>query len=47
MTALKSPSPDISVHLCFICLLHLANETGLALGNQGQLDKLDVLVPGA
>ena len=33
---------DISVHLCFICLLHLANEHGLELTNQGHLDKLSV-----
>lgn len=35
-----------SVHLCFICLLHLANEHGLQLNNPyGQLDKLSVRHP--
>lgn len=34
---------DLSVHLCFICLLHLANEHGLVV--QG-VDRLDGLVIG-
>ncbi|KAJ9523186.1 hypothetical protein QJQ45_024076, partial [Haematococcus lacustris] len=38
---------DISVHLCFICLLHLANEHGLALGNRGQLDQLHIQLPNS
>ena len=33
---------ELSVHLCFICLLHLANENSLALTNNGALDRLDV-----
>ncbi len=46
-TTSDSPVPatsfkDLSVHLCFICLLHLANEHGLTLCNHGQLDKLSV-----
>lgn len=31
---------DLSIHLCFICLLHLANENNLSLSTQGQLDTL-------
>lgn len=43
----RSPVADgPSVHLCFICLLHLANEHGLQLNNPyGQLDKLSVRHP--
>ena len=37
-----APFKDLSVHLCFICLLHLANEHGLQLSNHGQLDTLTV-----
>lgn len=33
---------DVSVHLGFICLLHLANEHGLSLSNAGRLDTLRV-----
>ena len=40
--ALSAPFQDLSVHLCFICLLHLANEHGLALSNHGRLDELSV-----
>ena len=29
---------DASVHICFVCLLHLANENGLELTNGGHLD---------
>ena len=36
---------DISVHLCFICLLHLANEHGLRLETDGRLDRL--MIPAA
>jgi hypothetical protein len=37
----------VSVHLAFICLLHLANEHGLALKNsEGRLDSLDILLGG-
>jgi condensin complex subunit 2 len=36
MEAVPAVSPagaarDLSVHMCFICLLHLANEKGLAI----------------
>ena len=31
---------DISVHLCFICLLHLANEHGLRVTGAPTLDTL-------
>jgi condensin complex subunit 2 len=31
---------DLSVHLCFICLLHLANEHGLCVKGVPQLDRL-------
>lgn len=41
--AAGGPLKDLSVHLCFICLLHLANEHGLQLTNHGQLDVLSVL----
>ncbi|GAX76043.1 hypothetical protein CEUSTIGMA_g3486.t1 [Chlamydomonas eustigma] len=37
-----TPFQDLSVHLCFICLLHLANEHGLHLSNHGQLNTLTV-----
>ena len=39
---------DLSVHLCFICLLHLANEHGLAVRGVPSLDQLYVadLPPG-
>lgn len=33
---------DLSVHLCFICVLHLANEHGLAINSFPQLDRLTV-----
>ena len=31
---------DLSVHLCFICVLHLANEHGLVVGAVPGLDRL-------
>jgi len=31
---------DLSVHLCFICCLHLANEHGLVVASVPQLDRL-------
>lgn len=34
------PAVDISVHLCFICILHLANEHGLAVRGVPSLDQL-------
>lgn len=33
---------DLSVHLCFICLLHLANENGLVVKDAGDLKTLQV-----
>lgn len=36
---------DLSVHLCFICLLHLANEHGLAIRGTESLDQLVVSHP--
>ncbi|KXZ47717.1 hypothetical protein GPECTOR_33g599 [Gonium pectorale] len=33
----------VSTHLAFICLLHLANEKGLALGNGGDMDTLQIV----
>jgi len=38
-------SGDLSVHLCFICLLHLANEHGLAVKGSKALDHLVVSHP--
>lgn len=31
---------DLSVHVCFICLLHLANENSLSITGVPTLDKL-------
>ncbi|KAK9924503.1 hypothetical protein M0R45_032869 [Rubus argutus] len=36
---------DISPHLCFICLLHLANEHGLRILGNANLDDLSVHLP--
>ncbi|KAJ1283725.1 hypothetical protein BS78_03G148400 [Paspalum vaginatum] len=36
---------DISPHLYFICLLHLANEHGLKLCDRPTLDEIDIYVP--
>lgn len=33
---------DLSVHLCFICVLHLANENGLRITGQPSLDCLRI-----
>jgi hypothetical protein len=33
---------DVSVHMCFICLLHLANERGLAIQAQPDLTTLTI-----
>ena len=42
--ALAGASPellrDLSVHVCFICLLHLANENSLRISSFPTLDKL-------
>lgn len=34
-----------SVHLAFMCVLHLANENGLCVSGHPNLDRLDILVP--
>ncbi|KAB1215160.1 Condensin complex subunit 2 [Morella rubra] len=36
---------DISPHLCFICLLHLANEHGLSIHDCSTLDDLSIHLP--
>ncbi|KAF3443439.1 hypothetical protein FNV43_RR13121 [Rhamnella rubrinervis] len=36
---------DISPHLCFICLLHLANEHGLSINGNTNLDDLTIHLP--
>ena len=36
---------DISVHMAFICVLHLANEHGLAITGAASLTEMRVLVP--
>ncbi|KAK9074066.1 hypothetical protein SSX86_006663 [Deinandra increscens subsp. villosa] len=36
---------DISPHLCFICLLHLANEHGLSINGSPNLDDLSIRLP--
>lgn len=36
----KQAMADISTSFCFICLLHLANEKGLSLNNDGGLEEL-------
>ncbi|KAK7312699.1 hypothetical protein VNO77_36770 [Canavalia gladiata] len=36
---------DISPHLCFICLLHLANENGLSIQSYPNLDDLAIHLP--
>jgi condensin complex subunit 2 len=33
---------DLSVHLCFICLLHLANEHGLVITDSADLRQLTI-----
>ncbi|PKA65273.1 Condensin complex subunit 2 [Apostasia shenzhenica] len=38
---------DISPHLFFICLLHLANEHGLTLHHPPTLDNVDIHIPAA
>jgi len=38
----KQAMADISTSYCFICLLHLANEKGLALGNEPGLEELSI-----
>ncbi|KAI3702571.1 hypothetical protein L6452_28314 [Arctium lappa] len=36
---------DISSHLCFICILHLANEHGLGIHGSPNLDELTIHLP--
>ncbi|XP_062169830.1 condensin complex subunit 2-like isoform X2 [Alnus glutinosa] len=38
---------DISPHLCFICLLHLANEHGLSIQDCPALDDLSINLPSS
>ncbi|XVF77380.1 hypothetical protein PTKIN_Ptkin14bG0038400 [Pterospermum kingtungense] len=38
---------DISPHLCFICLLHLANEHGLIIQDRPSLDDLSIHLPAS
>ena len=38
----KQAMDDISTSYCFICLLHLANEKGLNLANDGGLEELGI-----
>lgn len=38
----KQAMADISTSYCFICLLHLANEKGLTLGNEPGLKELSI-----
>ncbi len=38
----KQAMADISTSYCFICLLHLANEKGLELGNDEGLEELSI-----
>ncbi|XP_047342546.1 condensin complex subunit 2 isoform X2 [Impatiens glandulifera] len=40
-----APTEDISPHLCFICLLHLANEHGLSIRGCTNFDDLTIHVP--
>ncbi len=36
---------DLSVHMCFICVLHLANEHGLAISGVKDLDEMRITHP--
>eukprot|EP00873_Tetraselmis_striata_P043363 jgi/Tetstr1/463627/TSEL_008489.t1 len=38
---------DLSVHLCFICALHLANEHGLSITSGQNLDTMTIRLPEA
>ncbi|CAL4963329.1 unnamed protein product [Urochloa decumbens] len=42
---LDAAATDISPHLYFICLLHLANEHGLTLRDRPTLDEIDIYMP--
>ena len=37
---IPAPPPPAAVHLCFICVLHLANEHGLVINSVPDLDQL-------
>eukprot|EP00897_Mesotaenium_endlicherianum_P010334 jgi/Mesen1/9329/ME000061S08777 len=41
-TCQAAPLEDISVHLCFICVLHLANEHDLAIKGCSSMDELRI-----
>ena len=38
----KQAMEEISTSYCFICLLHLANEKGLSIGNEPGLEDLNI-----
>jgi condensin complex subunit 2 len=38
----KQQMADISTSYCFICLLHLANEKGLAIENEDRFEDLSI-----
>lgn len=38
----KQAMEEISTSYCFICLLHLANEKGLSIGNELGLEDLNI-----
>ena len=38
----KQAMVDISTSYCFICLLHLANEKGLSLSNENDLEEFQI-----
>ena len=38
----KRAMMDISTSYCFICLLHLANEKGLSLSNENDLEEFQI-----
>lgn len=44
---MASSAKDISPHLFFICLLHLANEHSLSLHDRPTLDELDIRIPSS
>jgi len=44
---IASSPKDISPHLFFICLLHLANEHSLSLHDRPTLDELDICIPSS
>jgi condensin complex subunit 2 len=45
VTVLAGATEDISVHMAFICMLHLANEHNLTITDRPGLDDLDISVP--